>query len=106
MKMRVALFVWARFPDLIAASPRAEDAHPDPTYTRVSEWVEVDFPDLTDESKRQMQLEALRRDREASIRMYERNGAKAEQEHAEDLKRLDTRIAALEAPSEATAKSG
>lgn len=107
MKMRVALFVWARFPDLIPPQPRREDKENDRDYSRVSEWVEVEFPDITEASKRAIQLESLRKQREMMQRDHKAEDEKRSKALGSYLDDLDKKIAALEkAPETSEPQAG
>lgn len=67
MKIKVAMFGWTRWPDW-KPTPRAEHEDNENTdYTRISEWIDVEFPELPKEEVVQMKVGMLRKEREEIV---------------------------------------
>jgi hypothetical protein len=92
MKIKIALFKYGRWPDW-APVVHGPDRETDTTYYRISEYVEVEFPDLADTDSRAQRLACLKRDRA----QLEAIRDKKLTEYTEDAARLDKRIAELSA---------
>lgn len=87
MKARVALYVWPDFPNL---TPMARDEKwgTDSGLVRVSEIVEVEFPDIPAEEKNQRRAQAL----EAGKKQIEAERAKANELFDHRLERLNREL--------------
>ena len=81
--MKIAQFCDNIRPQLIQVFEEGNISASLPMYTRVSEWIDVEFPQLPAETHRPRQLEALNRE---------------EQELREKLSRVEAVRATLKAP--------
>jgi hypothetical protein len=85
MKARVAMYVWLQYPDW-DAQPMIERDVARPEHVRITEFVEVDFPDLPPDNLVAEKLTTLQADRTQTVERFTRQ-----------LKRIDEQIAELQA---------
>jgi hypothetical protein len=98
MKVRIALFRWARWPDWAPIAATAEqEREKDPDYVQVSDYKEIEFEVLTADQIRERQRGTLEKKRARLIEDHKKD----EKNYTEALADLDQRIAELaSAPSD------
>ena len=103
MKALIAMFQWTGHPDWEPYAGTERQRGNDSNFTRATEYVEVDFPELPADAIRDIQIERLRAQRKA----YEREQDRRSTLHADDIARIDAQIAALSpsAPSSGEGES-
>ena len=86
MKARIALFGWTRWPSW-APTPRSDkEPTQDTDYHRLTEWVEVDFPELAKEEQTALAVQLLTEERQHTVARF-----------TAALKQIDDRLAELRA---------
>ena len=101
MKARIALYAWMRWPDW-APEPRLESSASHEDFIRVTEFVDVEFPELSHEQTVGHKLKALEKERESIVAEFGARLKKIEDQMAQ-LRALPApgTVAAPSAPSSA-----